>query len=428
MQNITKIQPEAIITWLQTEMNYRPYNKTSSTPSHDSLRRICRGNMIHVLHFLLSRIKSEKIVYDIRRNILVHGGVAKSVENFKGTRRRKKVNVGESEDREKVEKERDVAKREVKKLRWIVRQKRKELQGIMYEVSREECERKRMLDQQSNSSVLGNLCKWVKKLGLKRAAVTNAPISNAELLISTLKLEDFFEVIVLAKECARPKPFDPYLKTLDALNVSPHHTFVFEDSVLGIKAANRDGMPAVGMATRNPKQMLLDAGATLVIKDYNDLGKSRGASKVKVTSLIQYLTTGGDGSSCFSCAFLDAPIRETYQPRWDGWGSLDPCWPMYITIKDGGNIEKIDVDHVGEPGKCPSPSDNVPEFGRVCHTIFTFGPAKGKFFWDRQPGWSAYRESSFGHGILELTQNRGQNPEGKEKWSFGMAQYMQSAS
>ena len=29
-------------------------------------------------------------------------------------------------------------------------------------------------------------------------------------------------------------------------------------------------MPAVGMATRNPEQMLLDAGATLVIKDYND--------------------------------------------------------------------------------------------------------------------------------------------------------------
>nr|GEW92236.1 hypothetical protein [Tanacetum cinerariifolium] len=90
-------------------MNYRPYNKTSSTPSHDSLRRICRGNMIPVLHFLLSRVK------------------------------------------EKVEKERDVAEKEVEKLRRIVRRKRKELQGIMCEVSREECERKRMLDQRSNS-------------------------------------------------------------------------------------------------------------------------------------------------------------------------------------------------------------------------------------------------------------------------------------
>lgn len=34
----------------------------------------------------------------------------------------------------------------------------------------------------------------------------------------------------------------------------------------------------------------------------------------------QYLTTGGKGAPCFSCAFPDAPIRETYQPRWDGWG------------------------------------------------------------------------------------------------------------
>nr|GFC51546.1 purple acid phosphatase 23 isoform X2 [Tanacetum cinerariifolium] len=82
--------------------------------------------------------------------------------------------------------------------------------------------------------------------------------------------------------------------------------------------------------------------------------------------------------------------------------SLDPCGPVYITIGDGGNIEKIDVDHADEPGKCPSPSDNVPEFGGLCHTNFTSGPAKGKFCWDRQPEWSAYRESSFGHGILEL--------------------------
>ena len=34
----------------------------------------------------------------------------------------------------------------------------------------------------------------------------------------------------------------------------------------------------------------------------------------------QYRTTGGNGAPCFSCAFPDAPIRETYQPRWDGWG------------------------------------------------------------------------------------------------------------
>ncbi|KAF6141141.1 hypothetical protein GIB67_006586 [Kingdonia uniflora] len=239
----------------------------------------------------------------------------------------------------------------------------------------------------------------------------------------------------------------------------------------------------------------------------------------------QYITTGVKGASCFSCAFPDAPIRETYQPRWDMWGrfmepltsrvpmmviegnheielqvdgvtlesyrarfsvpsqecgsnsslyysynaggihfimlgaygdynrtdrsvtpwlvaawhspwynsysshyqefecmrqemeallygygvdivfnghTLDQCAPVYVTIGDGGNIEKVDIDHADDPGKCPSPGDNKPEFGGVCHFNFTSGPAMGRFCWDKQPEWSAYRESSFGHGILEV--------------------------
>ncbi|KAD4982667.1 hypothetical protein E3N88_19338 [Mikania micrantha] len=143
--------------------------------------------------------------------------------------------------------------------------------AMQFMVDKEALFRRLAAEQLEPISGLNNVCKWVEDLGLKRAAVTNAPKSNAELLISMLKLQDFFEVIVLAEECARPKPFpDPYLKALDALKVSPNHTFVFEDSVSGIKAANGAGMPAVGMATRNPEQMLRDAGASLVIKDYND--------------------------------------------------------------------------------------------------------------------------------------------------------------
>ncbi|KAK8964440.1 Purple acid phosphatase 15 [Platanthera guangdongensis] len=81
--------------------------------------------------------------------------------------------------------------------------------------------------------------------------------------------------------------------------------------------------------------------------------------------------------------------------------TLDSCGPVYITVGDGGNIEQIDVDHADDPGKCPSQNDNIPEFGGVCHINFSSGSAKGKFCWDQQPEWSAFRESSFGHGILE---------------------------
>ncbi|GFY82912.1 hypothetical protein Acr_02g0011520 [Actinidia rufa] len=101
----------------------------ASTPSADSIRKICRGNMIPVWNFLVKRLKSEKTVENIRRNILVHGG---------------------DEGGDGAEAERDLAEKEVERLRHIVRRQRKELKARMLEVSSEEAERKRMLDERSN--------------------------------------------------------------------------------------------------------------------------------------------------------------------------------------------------------------------------------------------------------------------------------------
>ncbi|PRQ57026.1 putative sugar-terminal-phosphatase [Rosa chinensis] len=76
---------------------------------------------------------------------------------------------------------------------------------------------------------LHKLREWIENQGLKRAAVTNAPRPNGELLVSALDLLGFFEVLVIANECDRAKPFpDPYLKALQELNVSNKHAFVFE--------------------------------------------------------------------------------------------------------------------------------------------------------------------------------------------------------
>lgn len=83
--------------------------------------------------------------------------------------------------------------------------------------------------------------------------------------------------------------------------------------------------------------------------------------------------------------------------------TLDPCGPVYITVGDGGNREKMAIEHADEPGNCPDPSSTPDEYmGGFCAFNFTSGPAKGKFCWDQQPDYSAYRESSFGHGILEV--------------------------
>lgn len=118
---------------------------------------------------------------------------------------------------------------------------------------------------------LHKLCKWIEDHGLKCAAVSNAPRVNAELMISILGLTDFFKVIVIGPECERAKPFpDPYLRALKVLNASPEHTVVFEDSVDGIKAGVAAGLLVVGVAARNPEQPLIDAGASLLIKNFED--------------------------------------------------------------------------------------------------------------------------------------------------------------
>ncbi|XP_057462891.1 AUGMIN subunit 5 [Actinidia eriantha] len=161
-------QPEAILQWLQREMGYRPLghytSSKASTPSADSIRKIWRGNMIPVWNFLVKRLKSEKTVENIRRNILVHGGdeggdgaeAVKETGRGKGRGRREKAGeAGGSESsgessREIALQERDLAEKEVERLRHIVRRQRKELKARMLEVSSEEAERKRMLDERSN--------------------------------------------------------------------------------------------------------------------------------------------------------------------------------------------------------------------------------------------------------------------------------------
>lgn len=180
------MQPEAILEWLQKEMGYRPlgpYNSSSNKsnlPSIDSLRKICRGNMLPIWHFLLTRVKSEKTVQNIQKNITVHGGTSTGSESgggrgtgvgnsenvgnsgkeegrSKGGRRKEKV-VGDGggegssavEIREAAVREREVAAKEVERLRNIVRRQRRDLKARMLEVSREEAERKRMLDERAN--------------------------------------------------------------------------------------------------------------------------------------------------------------------------------------------------------------------------------------------------------------------------------------
>ncbi|KAK8709468.1 hypothetical protein V6N13_060483 [Hibiscus sabdariffa] len=83
--------------------------------------------------------------------------------------------------------------------------------------------------------------------------------------------------------------------------------------------------------------------------------------------------------------------------------TLDPCGPVYFTVGSGGNENNLTLEHSDEPGNCPVPCNTTDGFmGGFCGFNFTSGPAAGNFCWSEQPEYSAYREGSFGYGILEV--------------------------
>lgn len=143
--------------------------------------------------------------------------------------------------------------------------------GVKFLDDKEAMFRKLAKDQVKPIDGLYKLTKWIEDRGLKRAAVTNAPKANAELMISILGLTDFFDCVIVGNECEHAKPFpDPYLKALAVLKVSKDHTFVCEDSVSGITAGVAAGMPTIGLTTRNPEHLLMKAKPTFLIKNYED--------------------------------------------------------------------------------------------------------------------------------------------------------------
>lgn len=83
-----------------------------------------------------------------------------------------------------------------------------------------------------------------KKIGLASAT----RLDKIEEILSTLKIKDYFDVIVSGENVPKSKP-DPsvYLETAKRLGVVPNECMVMEDSTVGITAAHRAGMTVVAL-------------------------------------------------------------------------------------------------------------------------------------------------------------------------------------
>jgi beta-phosphoglucomutase len=107
------------------------------------------------------------------------------------------------------------------------------------------------------------------RLGVPRAVGTSATRGDAESLLGALGLRRYFDVVVTAEDVRLGKPSpEVYLKSARRLGAAPAACLVFEDSLVGVQAACRAGMRAIGVTTAHTADELRGAGAERAIADF----------------------------------------------------------------------------------------------------------------------------------------------------------------
>ena len=86
------------------------------------------------------------------------------------------------------------------------------------------------------------LIRKMRQAGVKTAIASTAQKENLMKVMNHLSLTDMFDEIIAGIGVVKGKP-DPeiYLKAMDILGVTPEETLIFEDSDVGLQAAEASG-------------------------------------------------------------------------------------------------------------------------------------------------------------------------------------------
>ena len=105
--------------------------------------------------------------------------------------------------------------------------------------------------------------------GVPMVAVTNAPRSNAEMMLSGLGIMDRFKALIIGDELPHGKPHPmPYLEGLRALGAVPNLSLAFEDSRTGVQSASAARIATVGIRTTLGHDDLIAAGAVMTASSF----------------------------------------------------------------------------------------------------------------------------------------------------------------
>jgi beta-phosphoglucomutase family hydrolase len=119
--------------------------------------------------------------------------------------------------------------------------------------------------------------------GIKMAIASSTVIENIRLIVGSLGIEKYFEVIITGHDVTEGKPSPQvFLKAAQRLGADPKNCLVFEDAVAGVKAAKRAGMHCVAITSSHPREklaeadLILDSLEEVSVKDLEKLLKSNG--------------------------------------------------------------------------------------------------------------------------------------------------------
>jgi len=132
----------------------------------------------------------------------------------------------------------------------------------------------KLMKEKGMKSPVG-LKKFLRQLVLakyKIALATAADRYKAREVLKHLGVAKYFRVRVTAEDVSRGKP-DPeiFLAAARKLRCAPGECVVIEDSPLGIQAAKKGGMIAIGILTSHSRKQLRSAGADKIIKTFKEI-------------------------------------------------------------------------------------------------------------------------------------------------------------
>lgn len=110
----------------------------------------------------------------------------------------------------------------------------------------------------------------LKSNNIPAAVATSAPVENADFILSSLSIRDYFKAVLDSShvDAGKPDP-DIYLKAAGALGKHPENCFIFEDSVSGVKAGLNAGSVVIGVTTTHSREELADCH--LIIENFEAL-------------------------------------------------------------------------------------------------------------------------------------------------------------